>query len=79
LNDTAFASLAEARAVLAAWRHDYNRVRPHSALANRTPEEFCSHHLTLPAKGKIQTEDSPSEWRKEGSPPHRLSKKRMWG
>jgi putative transposase len=43
LNETAFSSLAGARAVLAAWRDDYNRVRPHSALANRTPEEFCCH------------------------------------
>ena len=49
LNETAFSSLAEARAVLAAWRDDYNRVRPHSALANRTPEEFCNHHLALAA------------------------------
>jgi putative transposase len=47
LNETAFSSLAEARAVLAAWRDDYNRVRPHSALANRTPEEFRDHHLAL--------------------------------
>jgi putative transposase len=47
LNETAFSSLAEARAVLAAWRDDYNRVRPHSALANRTPEEFRNHHLAL--------------------------------
>lgn len=49
LNETAFSSLDEARAVLAAWRDDYNRVRPHSALANRTPEEFCNHHLALAA------------------------------
>jgi putative transposase len=34
----AFSSLAEARAALAAWRDDYNRVRLHSALANRAPE-----------------------------------------
>ncbi len=44
LNETLFSSLAEARHLLAAWRDDYNRVRPHSALANRTPEEF---RLTL--------------------------------
>lgn len=49
LNEQAFSSLAEARAVLAAWRDDYNRVRPHSALANRTPEEFRDHHLALAA------------------------------
>jgi putative transposase len=47
LNETLFSSLAEARMVLAAWRDDYNRVRPHSALANRTPEEFRNGHLAL--------------------------------
>ena len=47
LNETLFSSLAEARALLAAWREDYNRVRPHSALANRTPEEFHAHTLAL--------------------------------
>jgi putative transposase len=34
-------SLARAR------RHDHNEVRPHSALANRTLEEFRNHHLAL--------------------------------
>ena len=47
LNETAFSSLSEARAVLAAWRDDYNRVRPHSALANRTPEEFRQRYMAL--------------------------------
>lgn len=49
LNETLFSSLAEARELLAAWRDDYNRVRPHSALANRTPEEFRDHKMTLAA------------------------------
>ena len=40
LNETLFSSLAEARTLLAAWREDYNNVRPHSALANSTPEAF---------------------------------------
>lgn len=35
--------------MLDAWRDDYNRVSPHSALANRTPEEFNTHHATLAA------------------------------
>ena len=47
LNETLFSSLTEARAVLATWRADYNRVRPHSSLANRTPEEFRRHHIAL--------------------------------
>jgi putative transposase len=47
LNETLFSSLDEARVVLAAWRQDYNRVRPHSSLANRTPEEFRLNHISL--------------------------------
>jgi putative transposase len=47
LNETLFSSLSEARSVLAEWCEDYNRVRPHSALAYRTPEEFRDHHLAL--------------------------------
>ena len=37
LNETVFTSLRQARAVLAAWREDYNHVRPHSALGGRAP------------------------------------------
>jgi putative transposase len=37
LNETVFTSLHHARAVLAAWRRDFNEVRPHSALGGRTP------------------------------------------
>ncbi len=32
---------AEARRLTEAWREDYNRLRPHSALGNRTPIEFA--------------------------------------
>lgn len=49
LNETLFSTLGEARELLAAWRDDYNRVRPHSALANRTPEEFRDHRRALAA------------------------------
>lgn len=49
LNETLFSSLDEARIVLAAWRDDYNRVRPHSSLANQSPEEFRHQHLPLAA------------------------------
>lgn len=49
LNETLFASLPHARAVLDAWRADYNGVRPHSALANRTPEEFRAQHIAVAA------------------------------
>jgi len=43
LNENWFCSLAEARAIIAAWRQDYNQCRPHSALGYRTPEEFAQH------------------------------------
>jgi putative transposase len=49
LNETLFVSLDQARAVLDAWRTDYNSVRPHSALANRTPEEFRAQHIAVAA------------------------------
>jgi putative transposase len=41
LNETLFNSLSEAREVLNAWKEDYNRNRPHSALGNLTPKEFA--------------------------------------
>ncbi|MEO1283222.1 MAG: integrase core domain-containing protein, partial [Pseudomonadota bacterium] len=44
-----FSSLSEARALLADWQRDYNRVRPHSALANKTPEDFKTQHFALAA------------------------------
>jgi len=42
LNDHWFESLNAARAVIAAWRRDYNEQRPHSALDYRTPAEFAA-------------------------------------
>ena len=41
LNETLFATLAQARIVLAEWRHDYNTVRPHSKLGGLTPAEMA--------------------------------------
>jgi putative transposase len=42
LNETLFHSLAHARAVLQAWRCDYNEQRPHSKLDWLTPSAFAS-------------------------------------
>lgn len=39
LNEHWFGSIAEAQAIVEAWREDYNTVRPHSSLGNRTPVE----------------------------------------
>src|SRR4051812_996475 len=36
-----FSGLAEATVLIADWRQDYNAHRPHSALANQTPDAFA--------------------------------------
>jgi putative transposase len=46
LNETLFTSLAQVRVVLAAWRYDYNAVRPHSKLGGRTPVEAAKQALS---------------------------------
>jgi putative transposase len=40
LNVHQFLSLADARAKIEAWRHDYNQRRPHGSLGHLTPNEF---------------------------------------
>jgi len=47
LNVEVFLDLADARRKLDKWRSDYNQERPHSALADRTPEEFASVAMQL--------------------------------
>ena len=47
LNEHWFRTLSEARQRIEAWRRDYNEVRPHSSLANRTPQEFTARAATL--------------------------------
>jgi hypothetical protein len=39
--------LTDARRKLDQWRNDYNQQPPHSALADRTPEEFASAAMQL--------------------------------
>jgi putative transposase len=41
LNVQVFFALVDVREKLERWRQDYNQVRPHSALADRSPEEFA--------------------------------------
>ena len=45
LNESWFVTLADARETIEAWRVDYNVARPHSGLADRTPEEFAKELL----------------------------------
>lgn len=41
LNGHWFTTLTNAQQIVEAWRDEYNRVRPHSALGYATPEEFA--------------------------------------
>lgn len=68
LNETLISSLSHARTVLAAWKHDYNHHRPHSAHGGVPPFEFAEKpiwgmpHIGLnnpPAQGNILKPDSP--------------------
>ena len=51
LNQTLFTSLVQTRAVLSAWKADYNNVRPHSALGNQSPAEYADRGAPGPQRG----------------------------
>jgi len=66
LNETVFSSLAEVRALLEAWRRDYNEQRPHSRLGWLTPSEFRKAFT----EASIRTEQWPPDAAShEGSAP----------
>lgn len=44
LNEHWFETLAQARAEIAAWRRDYNEVRPHSSCNRMPPAKFAALH-----------------------------------
>ena len=48
LNDNNFSTLAQARSIIEAWRHDYNEHRPHRSPGQLTPNEFATAQLQLP-------------------------------
>jgi len=54
LNETLFTSLAHAREAVAAWAHDYNAERPHSALGYATPAAYAAR-LRLAASRPVAT------------------------
>lgn len=41
LNQHWFTSFTEANKIIQLWRHEYNNLRPHSALNNLTPAQFA--------------------------------------
>ena len=51
LNKALFISLAQVRAVLHAWKDDYNHARVLSALDNLTPTEFAACSAPGPQRG----------------------------
>jgi putative transposase len=55
LNETLFTSLTQARRVLAAWRDDYNRVRPHSSLGGATSAEYAARCRRNRVRGMPRT------------------------
>lgn len=44
LNEHWFSTLAQARAIVATWRRDYNENRPHSSIDYLTPAEYGALH-----------------------------------
>ena len=42
LNQQWFLDLNDAKGKIELWRRDYNEVRPHSSLGNRTPLEYTT-------------------------------------
>jgi putative transposase len=54
LNETLFRSLPHARAVLEAWRRDYNETRPHSTLGWMTPRDYASTLLRRARPGRAR-------------------------
>jgi putative transposase len=64
LNSHVFSSVGEAQVVLDAWREDYNLVRPHSSLQDRTPaamgalwvDSRGSRESTAARKDRTETE-----------------------
>ena len=44
LNDHWFTTLPQARSTIAAWRIDYNEVRPHASCGRIPPAEFAALH-----------------------------------
>ena len=53
LNEEVFDTLEAARRALKRWRHDYNHVRPHSALGGLTPAQIRAGS-SGPTKGKAR-------------------------
>ena len=72
LNEELFDTLDDARRKLALWRYDYNNVRPHSSLGNRTPKQARQalelfEGSTPAALAKPETDDYQNQTRRLSS------------
>ena len=52
LNGNLFFSIDDARRKLEVWRVDYNMVRPHSSLGDRSPSELLEAHRQEVTEGE---------------------------
>lgn len=59
LNETEFLNLSHARAVIEAFREDYNQNRPHSSLGDLTPSEFATKIAPAPMGADLE-DSTPS-------------------
>jgi putative transposase len=55
LNTHWFADMHEAKALIEAWRREYNDSRPHASLADRTPSEFASQYAASRVLAETKT------------------------
>ena len=55
LNQHWFTSFEEANRIVQVWKHDYNNVRPHSALGNLTPAQFARTKTEKEFSGQLAT------------------------
>jgi putative transposase len=58
VNEHWFITMAHARRVIEGWRIEYNTERPHSSLADMTPQEFAERDLAMNKKAISLTADS---------------------
>ena len=68
LNEHWFVSVAEAQAIIEAWRVDYNTVRPHSSLAGDTPA-----HFAINTEGVARRRIAPRSYESQNQKPEDLT------
>ena len=61
-----FLSVADARAKCEAWRRDYNELRPHGSLGQKTPMEQAQALSGTPRRRAKRPPKSRFGWSKDG-------------